>query len=273
MSQHEEPVFTAAHVKDATGLSYRQLNDWDQRGALPESREGDGEWRRFSMKGLFVLLVCTELRNKFGVPLESLSWLQKCMMQEGANHFAAAVDLMRQGFSVLLLTDLKETFDMGTDLDISALLYAGITRHEEPEAFVLLKVNPLVNKLLGVLKEPSELKIRDSVYELIHGVHAELRLKNAEEIGILRLIRSGKYSKVVIKFADGRVVRTDAESEHGVLSSEALVALLREEPFQSVTVTKQDGKTVRVTRTIPNATGRTQKRQDTPERRRPPVRK
>ncbi len=35
----EERLYRASDVKRASGLSYRQLNDWDSKGVLPASRE------------------------------------------------------------------------------------------------------------------------------------------------------------------------------------------------------------------------------------------
>jgi len=267
MSDSKEPTFTASDVKEASGLTYRQLNEWDRRGALPESRDADAEWRKFSPKAMFVLLVCSELRRRFNVGLESLKWLKDFMMQEGADHFSAAVDLMAHGLNVLLLTNLKDTFEMACDLDISDLFYLGYARHEEPEAFVLLKVNPLVNTLLGAFEEPMELKIDHELYRAFYNVRREMKIQSLEELEVLRLIRGGNFSKVVIKLANGKVIRADAESEHAARTGHELADLLRQELFQTITVTQQSGKIIRVTRKIPNVLTKTRRRRGTPERR------
>lgn len=158
---------TASAVRDAAGLSYRQLNDWDAKGVLPESREKEGEWRKFSPRDVFVLMVLAEIRKHFGVPLESLSWVKSFMLQEGANHFQAAVEIMGTlGVSVFIVTDLKKTFFMDPDVEIGKLIQLGMYRGNEPAHFLAIKVNPLVNRLLACLKEPIQLEAHGLGYEI-----------------------------------------------------------------------------------------------------------
>ena len=76
------------------GLSYRQLNEWDGKGALPNTGREERKWRRFTPREVFVILVCAELRKNLGIPLESIKYVQEFMLQEKANHFDAAVWLM-----------------------------------------------------------------------------------------------------------------------------------------------------------------------------------
>ncbi len=271
--QSKDATFTAANVKEVSGLSYRQLNEWDRRGALPDSRDNATSWRKFSPKSLFILLVCAEIRSRFGVPLEQLKWLQEFMTKEEADHFSAAVRLMSHGLNVLLLTDFKATFQMAADVDIGDLLYLGYTRHEKPESFVLLKVNPLVNRILGCFTPPVELKIKKEIYHLILGAERDGRLHTSDERELMQVLRSGEYSKVVVKLSNGQIVRVDGESEHAFLTDDQLADLLRERDFQTLTVTKQDGKVVRLARSSPNLVAGKRKRQETTERRAPENRK
>ena len=53
------------------------------------------------------------------------------MMQEGADHLAAAIRLMAHGLHVFLLTDLKETFVMDSDLEFRDYMELGYFRVEE----------------------------------------------------------------------------------------------------------------------------------------------
>jgi hypothetical protein len=48
----------------------------------------------------------------------------------------------------LLLTDLKSFFQIGTDIDFEEMLQLGYFRHDEPEAYYLLKINPIINRIL-----------------------------------------------------------------------------------------------------------------------------
>src|SRR5688572_23058003 len=95
-AEEQEPGrdLTAGDAKEAAGLTYRQLNDWDEKGVLPENESREARWRRFSPREIFALMVCSAIRKEYGVPLKSLKWLSDYMLQEGANHFEAAVQII-----------------------------------------------------------------------------------------------------------------------------------------------------------------------------------
>src|SRR3984957_20332491 len=144
----EDPQFTASDLRKIGGITYRQVNDWDSKGALPNRRAQSSGWRKFDPRQFFVILVCAEIRKQFGAPIEKLAWLQKFMLQDGADHFSAAVGMMKHGLAVLISTDLSERFDMDADFAIGDSLRMGQCRDNEPQSYVLLLVNPLINKML-----------------------------------------------------------------------------------------------------------------------------
>lgn len=163
----EDRQFTASDLREVAGLSYRQLNDWDAKGVLPRSREKDGAWRRFTPRDVFVIMVVAEIRKRFGVPLEMLSWLKSFMLQEGADHFQAAVELIAHlGVSVFVVTDLRKTFFMEPDVEVANLLMMEYYRGNEPDQFLAIKVNPIVNRILACLKNPVYLETHGLGYEL-----------------------------------------------------------------------------------------------------------
>jgi len=55
--------FTAKDLKELADFTYRQLNDWDSKGLLPQNRKDKSNWRRFTPKEVFILMVCSELRS------------------------------------------------------------------------------------------------------------------------------------------------------------------------------------------------------------------
>jgi hypothetical protein len=114
------------------------------------------------------------------VPVDSLRWLQNFMRRDGANHFAAAAEIMDRGMVVLLLTDLKTTFRMDSDDEIADFLRLGSLRNENPEAFLLLKLNPLVNSLLRHVDEPVELKIKHDTYKVFRRKQGGLSMQPAQ---------------------------------------------------------------------------------------------
>src|SRR5713101_2299156 len=133
------PTFTAGDVKNAAGMSYRQLNDWDAKGALPSQREQESGWRKFSPREIFAIMVCKEIRDRFGAPLESLRFVREFMLQDGADHFRAAIEIMNRGLAVFILTDLKDTFVMDSDLEFEDLFHLGYLRASENQGYILLQ--------------------------------------------------------------------------------------------------------------------------------------
>ena len=246
-----DQTYTAADLKRAAGLSYRQINEWDQKGVLPETRSGDAGWRKFSPRDIFALMVCSEIRRQFGVPVESLKWVRAFMLQEGADHLQAAAEIMSRGMAVVLLTDLKQTFVMDSDLEIEDLLHLGYFRHEGPQGYLLIKLNPLVNRLLECLKEPVTLSIDDEMYGLIRNIRGEMSIRSQDELEVLRLLRSGDYRKVVVHLDDGKILRADTEAGVSEAEQQRLLKIWDGDQFQTMTVTLHDGKVVKAAKQKP----------------------
>ena len=72
--------FTPRALKGITGLSSRQLNEWDSRDALPSQREGERGWRRSTMSQAIALAILAGVKRTFGTPVNMLkpllSWMQ-----------------------------------------------------------------------------------------------------------------------------------------------------------------------------------------------------
>lgn len=246
MSAHgDDRVFTAREVQETAGLTYRQLNDWEARGALPPDRDRGTGWRRFSPRDVFVLMVCAELRQRFGVPVERLTFVHRCMLAQDADHLSEAVDLMALlGVGIWLVTDLNETFVMDSELEIRDLIESGFLSVEGEAGYILLKVNPLVNKILTRLKEPEILPEHGRGYEILRLLRNKFGIRSAEEFEVLEAIRSGDYVSVEVVLASGKVktIRTTMRPD----VSARLEDLLREHQYQKVTVTQKDGRVVAV---------------------------
>jgi DNA-binding transcriptional MerR regulator len=191
-------TYTAGDVKNASGMSYRQINTWDTKGNLPNQREKGSTWRKFSSREIFTIMVCKEIRDRFGTPLESLRFVRDFMLQDDADHLQAAVDIMRHGFAVFILTDLKKTFVMDSDLEFEDMLHYGYLRASENQAYVFIQVNHLVNRLLGCLKKSAALHIHDKVYEAVREARADPILRNEHELAIIRALREGDYKRVTL---------------------------------------------------------------------------
>jgi hypothetical protein len=242
----DDREYSSRDVQEAAGLTARQQNDWDGRGLLPHAREGVEGWRRFTPREIFVLMVCSEIRRQFGTPVERLKYVQDFMLQDGANHFEAAVELMDfLGVGVWLLTDFESTFIMDSELEFIDLWQLGFfgAGIEQPKAFALLPINPLVNRLLSCLKDPVQLEAHGRGYEIMRSARAMNQVRTREEAMVLEMIRSKKFVRVEVESPDGNVatIRTTTRPDPATRLDELL-----DEPYQRLSVVTKEGKVVSI---------------------------
>lgn len=250
-----ERPFTAKDARDLAGLSYRQLNDWEERGALPgDEGERDGGWRRFTPKQIFALMVCGEIRRLYGTPVERLRFVRECMMGDGTDHLAAAIRLMQAGLHVFLLTDLEETFVMDSDLEFKDLMRDGFFRVDIVRPFHFLRLNHLVNNLLSALKEPIQLQPHDAVYRLAAEAQAAISCHTGPELDLLQAVRSGRFDRIEVLASNGQIRALEAEGDvdHAELDiHDDKVAVTRHAEFETFSFTSCDGRVVRARRKLP----------------------
>jgi DNA-binding transcriptional MerR regulator len=241
----ESPNYSSKDVHAATGLTSRQLNDWDERGALPHERNGKEGWRRFSGRDIFTLMLCSEFRRTLGVPVERLKFLKEFMTQDGTNHLSAAINLMGVlGVGVWVMTDFEDTFVMDSELEFHDLWRLGYFGASNESTLAFVNVTPLVNKLLGALKEPITFEAHGRGYEILRSLDGSGPILTAEERFVVDLIRGGEVDKIeiVLRSGDVETIRTMARTD----AAADLAQLLDREPYQRLTVTKKDGVVVNV---------------------------
>jgi len=237
--------YSSKDVHEVTGLTSRQLNDWDERGALPHERNGKEGWRRFSGRDIFALMVCSEFRRNLGIPVERLKFVKEFMSQDGANHLSAAIHLMGVlGVGVWVMTDFEDTFVMDSELEFHDLWRHGYFGASNESTLAFVNVTPLVNKLLGALKEPMEFEAHGRGYEILRSLDGTGPTLSAEERLVLDLIRGGEVDKVevVLRSGDVETIRTTARVD----AAADLTQLLSGEPYQRLTVLKKNGTVVLV---------------------------
>ena len=250
-----EQVLRASDIRETVGLSYRQLNDWESKGVLPSKKRSKAGWRKFTPREVFVLMVCKEIRDKFGVPLEKLSFIKSFMLKKEANHFQYAVEFMCNfGMTIYLLTDLKEEFIMDTDAEIEDLFRMGMFRGSDEQGYLLIKINPLINKLLS-FKGVGPIDTSDEVYDLMRKTKQQATANNRQEQKVLKLIREKKYKQVTIHLKDGEIIRASTEEELSEKKRDKpdkeLLAIIKDQEYQSISLKVHDGKIVRLKRTTP----------------------
>jgi DNA-binding transcriptional MerR regulator len=239
--------FTAKQVQALTGLTARQLNDWDGRGALPHTREGTG-WRRFSTDQLFILMVCTELRRKFGISVERLKYVIEVMNEEVidpqclGDFMTAAILMATVGGAVWLMTDFQESFVVDSEMEFATMWLDGEFSGEDASALAFVKLNPIVNAILSSADSPARIPTDDG--DELKKYRLQFGATTAEEYEVLQMVRSGEYERVEIVSPNGKIRTVKGTKRPDV--SENLQDLLRRHDYQKITVTKRDGQVVNV---------------------------
>jgi hypothetical protein len=244
----------ASDIKTGIGLSYRQLNDWDSKGIIPSNRKESSAWRRFTFREAFVLMICKEIRDAFGVPLDSLGFIKKIMLKDGIDYFKVSLSMMQKGLYVHLLTDLKGTFILDTDLEFKDLLDIGFFRCDEPMHFIFMSINPLINRMLSITgRKP--FAVDEELYKEIYVSQAEALRITEKEKELIRLIRNKEYTRIVAHLNNGQIIRIDTEEEitdkliHE--QEKAILNIIKEKQYQTISVHIANGKIVRASRKTP----------------------
>jgi len=195
---------------------------------------------------LFTIIVCAELRKQFGIPVDRLKYVQDFMLQEGADHLAAAVDLMSSfGVGVWLCTDFDQTFILDSELEFDDLWRVGYFSAHQTTSFVFLNVWPIVNALLGCLKDPIHFEAHGAGYVAVRGMRDLLAVRSDTEREILDMIRSGDYESVEVTNRDGEVhtIKSTKRIEPGTNLKAALAAA----EYQNLSISQRGGKVSTIT--------------------------
>lgn len=239
----------ASDVRENAGLSYRQLNDWEARGVLPEDNDRGSGWRNYTPREVFLLMVMGAFRRQYGIPVEKLKYIKECMLQEGADHLRYSVEKISMlGTSIWLITDFKETFLLDTELEISDMYSLGFFHSEEPHGYFLMNLTPLVQKLMKVLRPEIELELSTAGFELRAAVSKGTTIRNELEAKLLKHVRAEDITKIEIGMNNGEIKTLKVSQDRDVNSD--INELLSESDFQNISITRRDGEQVKIEQTF-----------------------
>lgn len=140
--------FTASDIQKTAGLSYRQLNDWDAKGAVTSNRTNSEGWRKFTAREVFALGVCAEVRRQFGVPLPALVALRRYILDGKSDHSQIARHgVVTHGASVWLMSDLKRVFAIEVTTGRPAV-NENLSRCNTTDALLIVNVTRVVKLLV-----------------------------------------------------------------------------------------------------------------------------
>jgi hypothetical protein len=201
-----------------------------------------------SPREVFVRLVARAFRRQFGIPPENLEWLMGFMLDPQTDHFSYAYGRAQAGMVVVLLTNLRSVFHMETDVDLEERLHYSYFRHDEPEAYYFLKINPIVNELLSLTTTPEPLPISDKKYALIRTAETMQRTQNLEEMQALDLLRRPGNRTVEFIF-EGEHLKQAIIKRSEATNTDVEELLARDE-YQTITVNIGDREARHIQRAI-----------------------
>jgi len=225
--------------------SYRLINHWTKVAIIPDTRETGSEWRRFTFReASWVSIVC-DLR-KLGFSIENIRKSKEALgIESSPNNLSL--------FEYYLILSLGE-------LPIYALFFSDGTAEllDEDEfndtkmlsdlfvqSFIVINLNNIVQRL--IYKDypiPPTFRTVEQLTE--------------EEKNILEMVHNKKIHKIEIQRTDGENVIVKSSEKMNV-SEAKIKEMLKDNPFQTITVETQNGNTVSIERTVRRKTRVTRK--------------
>ncbi len=221
------------HSASFTEQSYRIIHTWEESGLIDAIPNSDKKWRKFNLLELLWINIISQLRE-FGVPLQKIEVAKKSLFYAPDGDewytldFAIWQILQDQKYIKLLIFPDGKAFLR----EENELIFDG---YDIQGNYIHLNFSNLVKE---VFNKP-ELQVR----------YDSFILKDSEQ-EVLKLVRSGDYSKVEITTKDGEIERYNA-TEH-IDADKRIGELLtnKKNGFETITLEKADGKVVSITRTI-----------------------
>jgi len=238
----DERVFKASDIKDICGLSYRQLNDWELRGVLPEYFDRGEGWRKYTFYEVFIISVLAELKKQFNTPTKKLIFVKDQLVRKGSGRLNALMFFVILGTSQWLLTDFEDNFILQSEIEISEMFEQGHFTTAEHAAYVFLNLTPLIQKMGGLSVE-GELPFDGGLFKAFQA-------RSEEEKEVLKHVRNDEIRKIEVLKPDGTVDTIKATKNRSIETVLEELDFLRElipqDSYQTIMVTVHDDRVVRV---------------------------
>lgn len=199
-------------------------------------------------------MICGEIRQRYGIPVEKTRYVHNFMMAKNADHLAAAIRLMEYGLSIYLLTDFAETFVMDSDLEFADLMELGYFRPDQSQAYVLIRVNDIVNRLLAALKEPVKIEPDDDLYRFKGELDLTRHVHTQAELDLLQAVRSRNFDQISITVKPWGISEMKSEQnipQEQIVEKDGTTYVAITQSFETFSVSHADGKMVRARRQLP----------------------
>jgi len=150
-----ERTLAPLEVKKITGLSRRQLSEWDNKGLLPtQKRDSQNAWRRFSGANTIQLAILSEFR-KTGLSPIDLRELALWMRDRETEMMKYIRERIARGSLIFLSSNLKEQFFLHSDAneDIQEMILLAYQKGGDSKIVLQININQIVNDILKTLNQ------------------------------------------------------------------------------------------------------------------------
>lgn len=220
--------------KDDT-ITYRIINHWTTIGLLDDERDDVHKWRVFSPMDNVWIHIIAELR-RFGFSnkkiLNSKKWLYRYNSKSKPDYelFSYYLTLAYSGIPVYLLVLSDGFCDICTEDEKNICIEMGMINAN----YLEISITRIVQKVLS--KDKNNIKRNPRI------------LVKSDELQLLYLLRTEKYSKIEIKMKDGKI-KNIMPSEFSKDSKFKFKDLIKNKGYQSIRVEFENGKPVYIENT------------------------
>ncbi len=147
----------ASDLRQILDLSYRQINDWDDRGMLKTYREktggkqGEG-WRRFSIMDLIPIAILVELKKQ-GIPISKLKGVVDYLFCNDIMHYDFIPNIFLGG-PTYFKTDLDKMIAYDCNDPQSTKTDICVDNMEDIKILLILPLNKIIARIFFKLKLP-----------------------------------------------------------------------------------------------------------------------
>lgn len=247
-----QPHFTIKFIKPLVkDLSYKKVNDWDNKNLISGQRENkEAGWRKFSILETTTFQIISDLK-KIGFRNDKIrriirkltsgsiiigDRLDKPPLKHKFLDFEYFFFSSHQGFKNLLLIDNSDNFFFLTERN--AMRDIAFSK-ESSFPLVILPFHDYVRKIIATKQK----EIKTIIDITLKGLIKDIPTKKEQEV--LEIIRGGMYEEILIKKNDGEEIIIKAKTrKSGDFTKNDVFNVIREKDYQKVTVINNKGKIV-----------------------------
>lgn len=219
------------------GESYRVINHWTDLGLLPDDRDDDAKWRKFSIVDIVWTLIIKELRQ-FGLPLDKIRKARSDLFEipfasdwpEFELEFHIFLTMIKRDVHLLVMPDGFATLLSNQDAPLQEVLQ----NIKSANSMIVISLNKIMAKVF-----PN--KDFKPFFPL-------LRELTQDEFELLSFIRFNNFIEVLVKLDNGKIQRFDGKKRESLEGD--LLDLIYKNKYQKVTIVQAEGNTIAIERTV-----------------------